>query len=569
MTAKTCTFDGAQMAILSNRLEGIAIKMANTLLRTGRSGVINRAQDFSCCLTTARGELLASAVSLPVHVMGGIEPVMDLMRECHPDARRGDAYLHNSPYHGNTHAADHTIIVPIFDDDGVHRFNAVAKAHQADIGNSVPTTYFGTAKDVYEEGALIFPCVKIQQDGQDIDDIIRMCKMRIRIPEQWYGDYLAMLGSARIGERELSALATELDWDSLESFTSQWFDYSQQRMEAAISRLPAGRAEAISIHDPMPGTPEDGVHVKVKVEVRPAKGKIEVDLRDNIDALPCGLNLTVATATSSALIGIYNSIDHTVPRNAGSNRCIDILLRENCVVGIPRHPTSCSVATTNIADRVANATQRAMAEFGDGCGMAECSAILAPAIGVMSGIDPRTGKAYVNQVVLGVTGGPGTAYGDGWLTWAHVGNAGMARLDSIEMAELYQPIHVYQKTMPIDSEGAGKHRGSSSLLIEFGPVDCSFEIGYVCDGIINAPTGARGGGSAAPSQAMKRLADGSLTDLPPAAQVIVEKDERIVSVSSGAGGYGDPLQRDPEKVKEDVLEGYISTARAKSVYGLT
>ena len=126
------------------------------------------------------------------------------MVEFHPQLRRGDAFLHNSPYHGNSHAADHTIMVPVIDDDGAHRFTVFAKAHQADIGNSMPTTYTGNALDVYNEGALIFPAVQVQRDYQHIDDVIRMCRLRIRVPEQWWGDYLALIGAARIGERELA-----------------------------------------------------------------------------------------------------------------------------------------------------------------------------------------------------------------------------------------------------------------------------------------------------------------------------------------------------------------------------
>src|SRR3546814_14243981 len=81
--------------------------------------------------------------------------------------------------------ADHSILVPVMDDEGVHRFTVVAKAHQADIGNSIPTTYHGTARDVYEEGALIFPAVQVQRDYKTIEDVVRMCEMRIRVPEQW------------------------------------------------------------------------------------------------------------------------------------------------------------------------------------------------------------------------------------------------------------------------------------------------------------------------------------------------------------------------------------------------
>ena len=185
-------FQGASLAVLINRFEGIARKMSNTLLRTGRSGVLNRAKDFSCCIVTASGELLATAESLPIHVLSGPDLMARSMTEFHPDLKKGDAFIHNSPYHGCSHPADQTILVPVFDEAGRHRFTVLAKAHQADIGNSQPTTYMADAKDVYNEGALIFPCCAPSSATiGTYADIIRMCEMRIRVPEQWRGDYLA------------------------------------------------------------------------------------------------------------------------------------------------------------------------------------------------------------------------------------------------------------------------------------------------------------------------------------------------------------------------------------------
>jgi len=132
--------------------------MANTLLRTARSGVINTARDFSCVIVTADCELLGAADSYPIHVTGGADMMARAMKEIHPDLKRGDAFLHNSPYHGNSHAADHTILVPVFDDGGIHRFTVLAKAHQADCGNSLPDDLMGRARDVYEEGRADIPC---------------------------------------------------------------------------------------------------------------------------------------------------------------------------------------------------------------------------------------------------------------------------------------------------------------------------------------------------------------------------------------------------------------------------
>ena len=303
--------DLVTLALLNNRFEGVARKMANTLLRTGRSGVLNIARDFSCCIVTANAELLVANEGLPIHVLSGPDLMARVMKEYCPELKRGDAFINNSPYHGCSHAADHTILVPIVDDEGRHRFTVLAKAHQADIGNSIPTTYHGSARDVYEEGALIFPSVRVQRDYKTNEDFVRMCRMRIRVPDQWWGDFLAALGAARIGEQEITAMAREVGWDVLEAFSAEWLDYSERRMVEAVRALPAGRATRVSRHDPFPGTPEDGIPVKVDVTIDPQAARITVDLTENMDCLPCGLNLTEACARTAAMVGIFRSEEHT------------------------------------------------------------------------------------------------------------------------------------------------------------------------------------------------------------------------------------------------------------------
>lgn len=559
--------DGAQLAILNNRFEGVARKMANTLLRAGRSGVLNRARDFSACIVTADNQLLAAAESLPIHVLSGPDLMAASMQRFHPNLKRGDAFLHNSPYHGCSHPADHTILVPVIDDAGVHRFTVVAKAHQADIGNSIPTTYHGTSRDVYEEGALIFPAVQVQQDYQTIEDVVRMCEMRIRVPEQWKGDFLAMLGAARIGERELLDLAAELGWDRLDAFEKRWFDYSEQSMIDAIAKLPSGKVSASSTHDHIPGTPPEGITIKAEVEVFAEEGRIVVDLLDNVDSLPCGLNLSEACARTSALIGVFNSIDHAVPKNAGAFRRVEVRLREGSVCGVPIHPTSCSAATTNLADRVCAATQSALAQIADGVGMAEVGAGLSPASGVISGKDPRTGKSFINQLFLGATGGGATAHNDAWLTYLHAGNGGLCFIDSVELDELCQPILVESRRLLKDTEGPGRQRGAPSLEVVFGPVGCDVDVAFVSDGTINGPTGVRGGGTGGRSSQYLRKVDGTLVETDQVSVQRVLAGEAIISITCGGGGYGDPKARDPTKVRHDIEEGWISPERAAEVYG--
>lgn len=562
--------DGVKTAILASRLESIARKMQNTLFRTARSGILNTAHDFSCVILTADCRLLAAAESLPSHTLAGPDIMCRTIKHYHPELKRGDCFIHNSPYEGNSHAADHCLIVPVVDDDGVLRFFVLAKAHQADCGNSKPTTYVGDVADVFEEGALIFSAARIQTDYRDNEDLIRMCRARIRVPEQWWGDYLATLGSVRIGEREMLELGASFGWDVLESYAESWFDYSERKMIDAISRLPGGRTTVTSAHDPFPGVP-DGIPVKAIVEVDREACMIRVDLRDNPDCQPCGLNLTEGTSMSAAMVAIYNGlVDHTVPVNAGSFRRIAVQLRENCAVGIPRHPASCSVATTNLADRVANPIQRAIAEIAPGFGQAETGPIMPPAMGVISGTDPRhDDEPFVNQIHIGISGGAGTPVTDGFLSIIHVGNAGMCHLDCVEVDELHHPIEVAGRMIVTDSEGPGTFRGAPSIRAEFGPIEgCTLKVLYTADGTIEPALGARGGGPGSKVRAQKRGLDDSLTTLPACYGAVLEAGETIVSHSAGGGGYGDPMMRDPARVLHDLKERWISADRARAVYGV-
>jgi N-methylhydantoinase B len=560
--------DGVRLAVLSNRFQAIVGSMMNTIFRTGRSGVLNSAHDFSCCVLTADHELIIGAESLPIHMMSGPELISRAVARAHPTLRRGDAYLHNSPYNGNSHPADHTIFVPVMDGSAAHRFSVLAKAHQGDCGNSQPTTYMAGARDVYEEGALIFDACRIQQNYTDNDDLIRMMRLRLRVPDQWWGDYLALLGAVRVGERRVVELGEEVGWAEVDSFIAEWFDYSEGRMGEAIAKLPAGRVEAVSRHDPFVGAPS-GVDVRAAVEVDPVAGRISVDLRDNVDCLPNGLNLTEATARTGAMVGVFNSIGATVPPNAGSFRRLDVVLRENCAVGVPRHPVSCSVATTNLADRVANAVQRGLAELGDGIGLAEVGGVIPAAAAVVSGRDPRRGGApFVNQIFLAVTGGAGAPETDGWLTMFHVGGAGMLQRDSVELTELRYPLIVEAQRLEPDSEGAGRFRGAPGAYVEYGPIGCTVTVSYGVDGVENPALGARGGTAGAPSRHYKRTRDGDVVVLPQHALVDLGDGERIVSVTAGGGGYGNPMERDPCRVQKDVVEGWISAPRARQVYGI-
>jgi N-methylhydantoinase B len=563
----TPSFDPVVLSVLANAFDGIVREMTNGLLRSARSSVINTARDFSCSILTANNELLASAEGCPVHVFGS-EPLGEAMADLHHDLAPGDAFLHNDPYRGNSHAADHAILVPIFV-DGTHVFTGVAKAHQADCGNAIPTTFSPTARDVYEEGALIFPCVRIQRDYEDNADIVRMCRARIRVPDQWYGDYLATVGAARIAERRVQDLVAKHGIETVNRFVEEWFAYSERLVASVIGELPACTMTGATVHDPFPGTDEDGLRLSASVTVEPERGKIVIDLRDNPDNQQNGLNLTKATSTAAALAGALGALPDDVPTNAGTFRRFDVLLREGCVVGIPRFPHSCSSATTNLADRVVDLVQSAFAQIGDDFGQAEGSVGQAPGKSVISGVDPRNGRPYVNQIIVGGTGGPATPFVDGWPTYQRPVAGALLYHDSVEIDEQRYPIIISERSLIPDSGGAGRLRGGQATRVvlepRFGPVTFT----YAIEARLNPPHGVRGGASGTPADAwIEAIETGERREAPPIASLDLDVGERIVSVAAGGGGYGDPLERDVSAVIEDLLEGRITERAAFETYGV-
>lgn len=555
------------LAVLANRFDGVVREMTNTMLRTGRSAVINSARDFSCGITTADNELFATAEGLPTHTYG-LNFQTAAMCAFHDDIAEGDAYLHNDPYSGNSHAADHTLIVPVFW-QGEHLFNVCAKAHQADIGNSLPSTYHAAARDIYEEGALIFPAVRVQRGFASVMDIIRMCQRRIRVPDYWYGDFLAMLGSVRTGEKRIHDICRKYGPATVKQFVTEWFDYSEQRMRQAIAALPAATIERESFHDAIPPFTNDPIPVRAKLVIDPAAGVVEIDLTGNIDCMDNGLNLSESCSISNSVAGIYNCLPSDIPRNGGSYRCIRMKLREGAAIGIPRFPHSCSVATTNVSDRLLNNVQAAMADLGEGFGLAEGGIGMGAGYAVVSGRDARHGeRSYVNQLIISSNGGPASPGCDGWINYGIPVVAGLMYRDSVEISELSYPIYYRELKVTQNTMGAGRQRGAPGVTLTYGPSHHPMTAVFAADGQTHAARGVRGGGDGNIGRVELIDESGLATPVPNVCQIEIRPGQWLRGLDTAGGGYGDPLERSAAAVREDLLERFVTADHAYDVYGV-
>lgn len=564
--AKGAGFDPMLMAVLSSRLEAIVREMSNTVMKASRSAAITNARDMSCGLLTYDHRLICVEESMPVHT-SSLDLNTKLICELFDDIEEGDAFFNTSPYHGCTHHADMTLCVPVYC-GGEPMFWTMSRSHHADTGAHDPTTMDANMRTVYEEG-LHLPILRFQENFRDKEDLIRMCRQNIRVSHVWYGDYRAQVGGCRVAERRLQELVERYGKKTIKAFIEAWMEYGRRRAIAAIRTLPAGTFAYTTHHDPIPnGIAPEGIAITAKVSVDPKAGMVTVDLRDNPDCVPGGVNLSEACATASCRIGVFYNLDPTIPHNQGSADRIRVMLRDGCVVGRPTYPVGTSNATMGVNDRLINAVQCSFTRLGEPYGLAEGGSEFGAFMGVIAGLDTRRGgpKEYINMALLGLSGGPGNHGHDGWVTYEAPNGGGVLKIDSIEIDEAMYPILVHGRNLARDTMGAGRWNGAPSTEGSYEPICGDMTVAYCSDGDVNPAKGVLGGGNAQPVLNRKRRRNGEIDPLPAFHIELCKPGERMMFRTCAGGGYGDPVKRDPALVAKDVNRRWLGPERAESVY---
>jgi len=558
------------MTILSKKFEMASREMTQSLLKSARSGVINVARDFSSAITLYDGRQFMIDEGLPCHA-ANIQFTPQYTLGVFDDIEEGDCFLTNSSFAGCTHHADYTLHVPVFY-DGEPLFWTAIRAHQADCAAPEPATYLPWAKDIYEEG-IHFPSVRTQENYEDKDDIIRMCKLNIRLgEEQWYGDYLGQVSGVRTGEEAIHEICDEYGVDLVKTFSEEWIEYGERMMRQEISELPDTTIQHTAYHDPIHinDAAPDGVPITVKLDIRPDEEKIVADIRDNMENIPAGFNLSKATTVASIYGGIFANLDSNIPHNNGSISRIDIKMDKGKIVGEPEYPVGTSVATTNINDTLYNAVQASFGQLGEPYGIAEGNPGMPPQWGVISGSDfRRDGEQYINQLFHTAGGGPGVHGHDGWNLLGIVITGGVMYRDSLEIDEQKFPILIKRNHLLQDSGGPGKWRGAPGSVSEFGPREDPMSFSYYCNAAEFPPQGILGGEAGDKAGMYIVNEDGSENhDLPTIGLEEIDPGQTVVGLIPGGGGYGNPLERETEMILHDVKEGYVSRDGAREDYGV-
>jgi N-methylhydantoinase B len=548
--------DAVDLEVVKASLSGIVQEMQNSLFRTGFSTIVRESQDASCALMNADGEVVAQHVVLPLHIGAFPACCGAVLRSFHNDIDEGDAFVINHTYEGGSpHAPDICVITPVFFDGGLFGFCG-SIAHKSDIGGPVPGSCSGQAREIFNEG-LHLPAVRYQRRHEPNRDIERIIAANSRTPELVLGDIRGQLGADRLGERRVIELTQKFGPDRILASWQRLFELSEAKLRAGIAEWADGRFEAERFVD------DDGIElekpVRVHVAIEKSGDRIHFDFSGSADQTRGPANIRPPLVRAAIVYSLMSLIDPHLYVSSGLFRAFSITVREGSVLN-PRFPAPVNTYNPTVhavVEAIAAALSEAAPEkvCADGSGSRSI---------IIGGRNTYTGKGYVQYEIL--AGGSGArSMKDG--VNAITVNQSNAKIAPVEIIESEFPTRLLRYELIPDSGGAGQFRGGLGMRREYLNLeDARFSIRSMRHLI--APVGAVGGGPGGtgalvinPDQEAKRLPT-RYADYP------LKAGDRFRLDTPGGGGFGDPMTRAAERVRRDVIEGYVTPQAAAQAYGV-
>lgn len=557
----SCRVDPVTLQVLSSAAYSIAEEMSVSLVRTSRSTNIKDRRDASCALYTAAGEIAVisqSEIGTPLHlgVMGAA--VDTALNDIPPGSLEpGDAIVMNTPYPaGPGHLNDICVIAPIF-----YQSELVAivanQAHHVDVGGYAPGSMPFGVREIYQEGLQI-PSVKLARRGQLNNEILAVIMQNVRSPDDLKGDLLAQIAANNVGQKRMCELMDRFSKAVVQRYMQEILNYSEQRMLAGLRRLPHGK---YSFEDYVEGDgwTEDLITIKVTVEVM--ADQFVVDFTGTSPQVQGPLNCRPASAAACVYYALKAVLDPELPGNAGAFRPVKVITEPGSLVEVtyPGAVANANIVTTmRIVDAILGALSQVVPERV----LAACHSNQLFNIG---GFNSRTQKRYSYIETYG-GGQGGMCDRDGMSgVQMHMTNT---RNAPIEVFEASHPMLVERYGLIPDSGGAGKFRGGLGKRRDILVLSTDNTSTMSTDRARLHPWGLFGGQPGACSRFLLRTSDGKVLELPSKGTRRLEYGDVVSCITAGGGGYGDPSERPPERVRFDVLEGLISSECARDQYAV-
>lgn len=552
--------DPVTTEIVRNALVAITEEMKSNLMRTAYNMIIYEALDFTVGLLDAQGQTISIGIGLPMFIRGMSDTVKAKLERFGGAAglQPGDVLLTNDAYLTGSHLNHMTFSVPIFWGGRLVAF-AACMAHWQDVGGAAG----GMTTDIYAEG-LQMPIVKYHKAGQVNEDILEVIRMNVRVPERALGDLRAQIAAVKMGERRYLELLEKYGADTVGGAIEAILTQSEAAARANLARIPDGVYEAESFLD------DDGVdvgrRVPVRVRVEVGDGRMKIDLSGVSDQVRGFYNSGITAGRSCAQVAFRCLVAaQDLPINDACFRALDIVLPPGKIVSAVK-PAAMRFWMTypmTIVDTIFKALVKAIPDQVAAAHHADLM------LAKISGRHPQDGKLFLYTGGL-IGGGWGAKRDEDGMSATVAINDGDTHNSPTEQLEAKFPLRVEAYRLREDSGGAGRRRGGLGVeqvvhVLSDIAINCQIER------VDTRPWGLDGGLCAEGNQVALHRATEPEEQRFPSGKVLsrhLTRGDRYILRSGGGGGFGSPLERELQRVLDDVREGYVSVERARDCYGV-
>lgn len=551
--------DAITAEVVRHVLETVCFEMATYVSRTATTPILNQSNERNATILDGRGRLAALSVGIPQFMLTSTLPVRFALEFLGVDEfRPGDVFVANDPYHGGGHLPDYNVFAPAFH-DGRMVLIASIQCHHGDTGGGVPGGYNVTANDIWGEGVR-WPVVKVVDGGRERRDVLYALQANNRLPDH-IGDLRAQIGAAQMAVGRLEALLAKHGAATVESAVDASIDYASRRFREEVRSWPDGTYEADCYvdHDPL-GNPDVHLHVAITVDGE----RLAIDFTGSDSRPELQAWSTFGNTRGYTVAQIASMMDPEIPKNEGFFDGIELTVPQGCVLNPPPgKPVSAGThhPGADVGEVIALAMQHVLPDKA----VPQVYKTGIPTIIV--GVDPRTGASFTDHSAEVYAGWCNAAKGmDAWGAQnAAFGNLWKA---TAEVNEALYPHVQWGRDYRTDSGGPGRWRGlCGSHYVKEVRVDAKVYT-YVV-GMRYPMPGMCGGKPGAPNQLTIRYgSDDPFVVEHTADWVPIGAGQKLCYDYGGGGGWGDPLERDPQAVLDDVLDEYVSVEGAARDYGV-
>ena len=543
---------------MRNAFQSVAEEMGAALIRTALSPNIKDRRDCSTGVYSADGDLIAQAEHIPLH-LGLMPSVVKSTLIIFPvsSLQPGDAIITNDPYVSGSHLPDVCIISPFFHEGRCIGILANL-AHHVDIGGMTPGGMPTISTEIFQEGLRI-PPIRIQKGGFVDKEILSLITTNVRTHREAAGDIQAQIAANNVGERRLLEIMQKYGLEKTLTYMEELIVYSERQMLARIKELPKG---TFTFEDYLEGDGLSDEFLRIKADVSIADDKIIVDFSGSAGQTKGSVNCTRAVTLACTFYALKAVIDPDLPSTGGTFRPVEVITPGHSIVN-PDFPAPVSNANINTAQRIADVVLGALAKAMPERVPAASSGSMC--LFTIGGVDPRSGRYYSYVETYG--GGQGAVFNQDGMDGIHT-NMTNTRNTPVEVIEIAYPLLVNRYGLVPDTDGPGQFRGGLGLTRELTVINHTPTMSLGSDRLKLKPWGLMGGGSGGSVASLIITPDREEIPLPSKTTREITSASRVILKTAGGGGYGNPFDRPPEKVLEDVKEHFIGIDRAKSDYGV-